>query len=96
MFPLRWMYQGVTGTRNWLYDRGIFKQHRVAAKVISIGNLTTGGTGKTPLTLAIVDYLKKKNKSVGVISRGYKREEKGVLEVDSSASAGRILATNRP
>lgn len=82
------MYQGVTGTRNWMYDRGLFKQHEVASKVISIGNLTVGGTGKTPITLAIVDYLKKKNRTVGVISRGYKREDKGVLEVDISPSAG--------
>jgi tetraacyldisaccharide 4'-kinase len=82
------MYQTVTGTRNWMYDRGLFKEHPVAAKVISIGNLTVGGTGKTPVTLAVVDYLKKKNKSVGVISRGYKREDKGVLEVDTSPAAG--------
>jgi tetraacyldisaccharide 4'-kinase len=88
LFPLRWMYQGVTGTRNWMYDHGVLKQHHVATKVISIGNLTVGGTGKTPVTLAVVDYLKMKNKSVGVVSRGYKREEKGVLEVDLSASAG--------
>lgn len=88
LFPLRWMYQGVTGTRNWMYDRGLFKQHHVATKVISIGNLTVGGTGKTPVTLAVVDYIKKKHKSVGVVSRGYKREDKGILEVDVSPAAG--------
>lgn len=82
------MYQGITGTRNWMFDRGLFKQHTVATKVISIGNITVGGTGKTPVTLALIDYLKKKNHSVGVVSRGYKREDKGVLEVDVSPAAG--------
>ncbi len=82
------MYQGITGARNWAYDRGVLKQQVVASKVISIGNLTVGGTGKTPVTLAIVDYMKKKKYSCAVISRGYKREEKGVLEVDVSPGAG--------
>ena len=87
LFPLRWVYQGITGTRNWMYDREFFKVNHVDAKVISIGNLTVGGTGKTPMTLTVLDYLKKKKHSAAVISRGYKRENKGVLEVDSSASA---------
>lgn len=87
LFPARWMYQIITGSRNWLYDRTLFKVHKVDAHVISVGNVTVGGTGKTPVTLAIVDYLQKKKHSCGVISRGYKRDNKGVLEVDTTVSA---------
>lgn len=87
LFPVRWMYQGVTGVRNWMYDKEFFRIHRVESKVISIGNLTVGGTGKTPVALAIVEHLKKRNYSCAVISRGYKREIKGVLEVEVGAGA---------
>lgn len=81
------MYQGVTGLRNWMYDRTLFKIHKVESRVISVGNVTMGGTGKTPVTLALVDYIQKKKKTCGVISRGYKREIKGVLEVGTGPGA---------
>lgn len=87
LFPAAILYRGVTGTRNWMYDLRLFKAAKVEAKVISIGNLTVGGTGKTPVALAIVDMIKKRGNSCAVISRGYKREQKGVLEVDTSQSA---------
>lgn len=87
MFPLRWAYQGATGFRNWLYDSRWKKSVKVGAKVISVGNLTVGGTGKTPVTLALVEQMKKRGFKCGVISRGYKRHEKGVLEVDTSPKA---------
>lgn len=87
LFPARWLYQGVTGFRNKLYDWRIFKANQVGAKVISVGNLTLGGTGKTPVTIAILRELRAKGYSCGVVSRGYKREQKGVLEVDVNAKA---------
>lgn len=86
-FPLAWAYRGVTGCRNWLYDRRIFKAHQVDAKVISIGNLTVGGTGKTPVTIALVEGLRARGYSCGVVSRGYKRADKGVLEVENKPTA---------
>ncbi len=73
--------------RNWAYDHKILSVAQVDAKVIAIGNLTVGGTGKTPVALALIEMLKKRGHSVAVISRGYKREQKGVLEVDTSAGA---------
>ena len=87
LFPARWLYQGVTGFRNWLYDRSLLKGTQVDARVISVGNLTTGGTGKTPVTLALIEHLKKRGQRCGVVSRGYKRETKGVLEVVSARTA---------
>ncbi|OGI02568.1 MAG: tetraacyldisaccharide 4'-kinase [Candidatus Melainabacteria bacterium GWF2_37_15] len=57
--------------RNFLYDRGLLKNTKLSAFVISIGNITTGGTGKTPVTCEIANYLNKQGKKVAVISRGY-------------------------
>lgn len=61
--------------RNRLYDLGIFRIHRLPVSIISIGNLTVGGTGKTPLTIEIARGLLERDPllSVGVISRGYRR-----------------------
>ncbi|MGE0526807.1 MAG: tetraacyldisaccharide 4'-kinase [Bdellovibrionales bacterium] len=87
LFPARWVYQSVTGVRNWLYDHSVFKAHQVGAKVISVGNLTVGGTGKTPVTLALVEELLARDFSCGVVSRGYRREKQGVLEVDTGSRA---------
>ncbi len=91
LFPARWIYQGATGFRNWLYDRAWLRIGKVDAKVIVIGNLTVGGTGKTPVALAVIDLLKKKNISCALISRGYKRQIKGVHEVDTSPAAAFIF-----
>jgi tetraacyldisaccharide 4'-kinase len=63
--------------RNFLFDKGIFKEIKVNAKVISVGNLTVGGSGKTPLVIYITKLLKKNGIKVGVLSRGYERESKG-------------------
>ena len=87
LFPVRWVYQGATGFRNWLYDRALLKSSRVNSKVISVGNLTTGGTGKTPVTLALIALLRARGHSTGVVSRGYKRQKKGVLEVVPAKTA---------
>ncbi len=87
LFPLRWIYQFITGFRNWLYDRSIFRARAVSSKVISIGNITVGGTGKTPVTLALIDLVKSKNFTCGVVSRGYKRGKKGIHPVVTGGSA---------
>lgn len=81
------MYQGATGFRNWLYDHSLKRVHKVPAKVISVGNLTVGGTGKTPVTLALIDVLKEKGLTCGVVSRGYKRQKSGVLNVELGPQA---------
>ncbi len=60
--------------RNKLYDTGIFRSHRISKPVISVGNITTGGTGKTPLVILLADYYLSKGIKTGIISRGYKRE----------------------
>ena len=60
--------------KNLLYDLEIFKVRKVDAKVVSIGNIALGGTGKTPTTIAIANFLEKKGFAVGIVTRGHGRE----------------------
>lgn len=64
-------YGFVSGLRNKLYDKGILKQIKINAKVISVGNITTGGVGKTPLVAQLAKYYLNKDEKVAIISRGY-------------------------
>lgn len=66
------VYGSICWIRLLLYRVGLFKTRRLDALVISIGNLTMGGTGKTPLVIALAEYLCRKGLKVGVLSRGYK------------------------
>ena len=68
-----WSYFYGAGSRikNFLYDKGILKPKRVAAYVISVGNMTTGGVGKTPVVAEIAKYLVAKGERVAIVSRGY-------------------------
>ncbi len=60
-----------SGFKNFLYDREILKPTKVNAYVISVGNITTGGVGKTPVVAEIVKYLKSRGEKVAIVSRGY-------------------------
>jgi tetraacyldisaccharide 4'-kinase len=86
--PLSWAWEFVYFCRRSFYDYGIFRQRSFQVPIISIGNLTFGGTGKTPFTLWLAEYLNKKNKSVMVLMRGYK----GKLENSSGLiNAGKMI-----
>lgn len=74
MVPFSLAYSGLMSLRNFLYDKRIFAAKRKNVPVISVGNITTGGTGKSPVTIWIADYLMKNNMRVAVISRGYSRK----------------------
>lgn len=58
--------------KNYLYKKGVLKEYDTGCRVISVGNLTTGGTGKTPVTAEIANYFAKNNEKVCIVSRGYK------------------------
>jgi len=75
--PFAVPYSAIMNIRNYLFDKGIFKEERVNAKIISVGNLTVGGSGKTPTVVYITKLLKKHDVKVGVLSRGYGRNSKG-------------------
>lgn len=69
--PLGWLYQSVMTARELMYHSGVLPVHRVGVPVIVIGNITVGGTGKTPLVLWLADYLKQQGYRPGIVSRGY-------------------------
>lgn len=77
-YPFSLLYAGIVYLRNFLYDIGIFSSTTYDVPVVCIGNLTLGGTGKTPMTELIIALLKDSNK-VAVLSRGYKRKSKGFV-----------------
>ena len=74
MIPLSYLYAVVVKTRGWLYDCGLLRQKQLPCAVISVGNIVTGGTGKTPAVIWIAKYLQSEGFQVGVILRGYRRE----------------------
>lgn len=76
LLPLSWLYGMGVGFRNWLFDIGLKRQRSFPMPVISVGNLTVGGCGKTPHVEYLVRLLKDEYK-VAVLSRGYKRKSSG-------------------
>jgi tetraacyldisaccharide 4'-kinase len=85
-------YSGVVRLRNSLYSKGIFKSHSVNAAVISIGNITVGGTGKTPLVVWLYKYLQEKQINCAILTRGYKTQAKG----RATSYNRRATATDEP
>lgn len=81
LYPLIPVYAFVISLRNWCFDNNIFKAKSVDAKVISVGNISVGGSGKTPLVISLTNLLKKNGMNVGVLSRGYRRNTRGYLLV---------------
>lgn len=79
--PFVIVYTLVTKIRNWFFDKNIFLATKVNAKVISVGNLTVGGSGKTPAAMMIAEALKTKERKVGLLSRGYGRNSYGYFYV---------------
>ncbi|MBI4246223.1 MAG: tetraacyldisaccharide 4'-kinase, partial [Candidatus Rokubacteria bacterium] len=79
-------YQGLLDAREWLYGKGVLRANRVGCPVISIGNLTVGGTGKTPAVELAVRTLRDLGRRPAVVSRGYRRQSRGVQVVADTAS----------
>jgi tetraacyldisaccharide 4'-kinase len=84
--PFSWLYGLVLMIRHWLFDYGVLKSNQFNTPVICVGNLSMGGTGKTPFTIYLAKVLSKKNK-VAILSRGYKRSTKGFLRLSHSSTA---------
>ena len=80
----------ITFLRNKLYDFGLLKSYSFDIPIISVGNLTVGGTGKTPMVEYLINHFSKEYK-IGVLSRGYKRKSKGFIlasKIDDANSIG--------
>lgn len=87
MNPLSAIYGAVTGSRNRLYDRGLLRTHKLRGPVVSVGNLSAGGSGKTPFVILLGEQLKARGVPFDILSRGYRRQTRGVLTVDPAGSA---------
>ncbi len=88
LFPFAIIYDLVTRIRNLLYDSGLFKIHHFRkVKVISVGNLSVGGTGKTPMVEYLIRWALKGNKNVVTLSRGYGRKTKGLVLASSQSTS---------
>ncbi|MCS4307203.1 tetraacyldisaccharide 4'-kinase [Rheinheimera pacifica] len=92
LLPLAWLYGVVTALRRMLFRSGITPQLKVKAPVIVVGNISIGGTGKTPFTLLLCDTLRKQGWKPGIVSRGYGADIKAPIlvrpEVATSAEVG--------
>jgi len=86
LFPLSFIYGSITSFRNLLFDYGIFKGKSHPIPIICIGNLSVGGTGKTPHTQHIINLLKDKYK-VAILSRGYGRKTSSLQLVEINSNA---------
>lgn len=76
LLPLSYVYKGIIDFRQWLYRKKRLKIHRLSVPVIVVGNLTVGGTGKTPLVIALANWLIERGERPGIISRGYSGRSK--------------------
>lgn len=88
--PLSLLYSGITSVRRWGYQQGYLSSQRFDLPVIVVGNITAGGTGKTPLTLAIVDYLKQQGYRPAIVSRGYGGQTDYPAQVTINSSAQQV------
>lgn len=89
LLPISWLYGIGVGLRNELFELGVLKSRAFDIPVISIGNITVGGSGKTPHVEYLIKLLKDYMK-VAVLSRGYKRKSKGYLLASNRATVGDI------
>src|ERR1035437_5600743 len=73
--PLAWIYAQIANLRNWMCDRGLLRSFDLGARTISVGNITVGGTGKTPLVAYVAEILSDRGERVCVLTRGYGRRD---------------------
>jgi len=91
LLPLAWVFAGVSSLRRALYEHGVFRRYRSRRLVVIIGNLTAGGTGKTPFVIWLAGELAGRGLRVGVAMRGYKGAKgsaRRLTDVDSASDAG--------
>ena len=89
LYPFSILYDGITSLRNYAYERGWKESTSYDIPVISVGNLSVGGTGKSPMVELLISFLRKEYR-VAVLSRGYKRKTTGFLEVTANATADEV------
>src|SRR5574341_142272 len=88
-FPLFWLYRAIVALRNFCYDHGLCKSTKLPAIVISIGNLSMGGTGKTPAAIFLAQTLRDQGWRIAIVAAGYRRSKNGLVVVSDGQ---RLLA----
>lgn len=89
LYPVTWVYQWSIQIRKWFLVT--FKQQTFSVPIIVVGNLSTGGVGKTPLVIALVEYFRTKGLSVGVVSRGYKAQTRNFPHEVTAHDTARLV-----
>jgi tetraacyldisaccharide 4'-kinase len=84
------LYGSVVSARNLCYETGVFTVHRTGIPVVSIGNIEAGGTGKTPMTIALARELSSRGLKPAIVTRGYRGRLKGVVLVRPGHQAGEV------
>ncbi|MDR0977089.1 MAG: tetraacyldisaccharide 4'-kinase [Prevotellaceae bacterium] len=87
LYPLAWLYGLGVWVRGKLFDRGVLRSERFDIPIVCVGNLSLGGTGKTPHTEYLVALLRNHGLNVAVLSRGYRRKTRGYLLADDTTTA---------
>lgn len=87
MSVLSALYGAVMGARNSLYDAGVLRSRRLVGPVVSVGNVSVGGAGKTPFVILLGETLKQKQIAFDVLSRGYGRKTHGARLIDPQGTA---------
>jgi tetraacyldisaccharide 4'-kinase len=85
--PLAAVFGAGVAARNALYDSGVLKAQRLKWPVVSVGNLSVGGAGKTPFTIMLGEMLQARKMAFDILSRGYGRKSSGIMLVDERGSA---------
>jgi len=83
LLPLSLVFRGLVWLRRLAFRLGLLRVHRLSAPVIVVGNLTVGGSGKTPLVIHLVEALRRQGFRPGVVSRGYGRGERAVQRLET-------------
>jgi len=91
LLPISWLYGLITMLRRQAYKVGLLSSYRAPIPIMVIGNISVGGSGKTPLIIALVTYLQKKGVKVGVISRGYGGDTSQMPALVSATSLPHIV-----
>ena len=89
LLPFSWIYGSIVRFRNWLFDIGLKKSKSFSIPIISVGNITVGGSGKTPHVEYLIRLLHDKAK-IAVLSRGYKRKSHGYVLAEESTTMPEI------
>lgn len=88
LFPVSLIFEVLVALRRALYRSGMLRRERVPVPVVIVGNISVGGTGKTPLVIHLAGAMRVRGRHPGIISRGYRGDSEGVLEVTAESDPG--------